>query len=149
MVTVNPNSLSGSHTVVQSNRKITLLVSHCPPSHFQLFSRRLPVTDLTGSPSWDLSAAGIQGGEPLFHPQRLQGSYFRRGSWHLYTCLPREHEARPEAVQGTSSGGQQGAAWVLHRQHCCSLFSGRPNSYNEQWQPLRMDKCLVFMTHMR
>lgn len=85
MVTVNPNSLSGNHTAEQSNRKITLLILYCPPSHFQLFSGRLPVMDFTGRPLWDLSAADIQGREPLFHPQ-----WFQERSWHLYTRLPWE-----------------------------------------------------------
>lgn len=147
MVAVNPNNLRGSHTVEESNRRMTTHFK--PTTRFSVF---LPgdyqyqiLLDLLhetyqqqtrkeGSPcSRQSDPTGVTPGE-IPAPLHL----LAQGTW-----------GQTRSGTGDKDRWAGGAAWALHPQHCCPVpcFQEDP-SYNEHWPSLKVDECSVCMTHM-
>lgn len=101
MVAVNPNNLRGSHTVEESNRRMTTHFK--PTTRFSVFLLEITSTRFYWiSFTRPISSRHARRGAPA--PDRvIPQELLQERSRHLYTCLPREHEA-----QGTRTGGQEG-----------------------------------------
>lgn len=101
MVAVNPNNLRGSHTVEQSSRRMTTHFK--PTTRFSVFLLEITSTRFYWiSFTRPINSRHARRGAPA--PDRvIPQELLQERSRHLYTCLPREHEA-----QGTKTGGQEG-----------------------------------------